>query len=495
MKRGILLSTSVLTVMLAFGQNEEDVLRYSYQKLFGTPRSLGMAGTMNTLGGDLSVINGNPAGLGFYRSNSYLFGLGFNNWTTKSTYIGNENKVGNAAVNIPNMGISFTHLNMSKGKEVKQGLVSYTLAFSLARKNDFNQSIFFSGNNSSSSILDYYAERSFGKPSSELSDDFNSISGLAWNTYLINEDTAGGPNSYVANLPYQITMFQQNRIERSGRQHDFSAAFGLNFSHRLYFGASVSINTLRFEQTSIWKEQNVDVYSDLHKMSETLTFNGQGTGFSLQLGTIIRITEFLRAGIHYRSPTKYAITETYALTMSSANFDPGKTYTYSSDPARFSYELRVPSRIGGGLSYIFDKSGSLSAEIEKIDYRDGNLNSSPYDFEPENNQVKTNFSSAYNFKAGGELLYGPYRFRAGYAFFGSPLNKGLAEGYRIGTNCYTGGLGYRNEAGFFIDFAAVFEQHQSFYTPYVLNYSSREAYTAVNTNNALRFSVSVGSTF
>ncbi|MHB1277841.1 MAG: OmpP1/FadL family transporter [Bacteroidia bacterium] len=495
MKRRILFSTCLLTGMLTFGQNEEDVLRYSYQTLVGTPRSLGMAGTMNTLGADLSVINGNPAGLGFYRSNSYLFGLGFNSWTTKSTYIGVKNQANSTAINIPNMGISFTHLNMLKGKEIKQGLVSYTLAFSLARKNDFNQSIYFSGNNSSSSVLDYYAERSFGTPSSELKDDFSSVSGLAWNTYLINQDTVGSGDSYMANLPNQITMLQQNTMTRSGRQHDFSAAFGLNFSHRVYFGASVSVNTLRFEQTSVWKEQNVDVYTDLHTMSEALTFNAQGSGFSLQLGTIVRITEFLRAGIHYKSPTTYSVTETYALTMSSANFDPGMTYTYSTDPSRFSYELRIPARIGGGLSCVFAKSGSLSAEIEKIDYREGHLTSSPYDFESENNQVKTNFSSAYNVKVGGELLFGPYRFRAGYAYFGSPLNKGLSEGYHIGTNCYTGGLGYRNEAGLFIDFAAVYQQYQSFYTPYRLNYSSRETYTAVNTNNALRFSVSVGSTF
>ncbi|HCS20751.1 MAG TPA: hypothetical protein DIW47_09360 [Bacteroidetes bacterium] len=495
MKKGILFSTSLLTTILALGQNEEDVLRYSYQKLFGTPRSLAMAGTMNTLGADLSVINGNPAGLGFYRSNSYLFGLGFSSWTTKSTYIGQNNQANNTAINIPNMGVSFTQLKMNKGKEVKQGLVSYTIAFSLARKNDFNQSMFFSGNNSSSSILDYYAERSYGIPSSELNDDINSLSGLAWNTYLINEDTSGGANNYVANLPNQITMFQQNAIERSGRQHDFSAALGLNFSHRVYFGASVSLNTLRFEQTSVWKEQNVDVYSDLHEMSENFTFVSQGSGFSLQLGTIVRITESLRAGIHYKTPTKYSITETYGLTMSSTNFDPGMTYTYSSDPLRFSYDLRVPSRVGGGLSYIFGTSGSLSAEIEKVNYGEGQLNSIPYDYAFENNQVKSNFTSAMNYKFGGELLYGPYRFRAGYAYFGSPLKEELSQGYRLGTHCYTGGLGYRNEQGFFVDLAAVFERSQSFYTPYTLEYTDRDTYSALNTNNSLRFSLSVGSTF
>lgn len=495
MKKGILFSISMLTVVLAFAQNEEDILRYSYQKLSGTPRSLGMAGAMNTLGADLSVINGNPAGLGFYRANAYLFGLGFTSWTTKSTYIGQTNSSSSFGVNIPNMGVSFTQLKMNKGKEVKQGLVSYTLAFSLERKNDFNQSMYFSGNNSSSSILDYYAEISSGIPSSELSNDISSPQGLAWNTYLINEDTSGGFNNYVANLPSQITMFQQNQIERSGRQHDFNAALGLNFSHRLYLGASLGVNTLRFEQTQIWEEQNVDVYSDLHKMSDNFTFRSRGSGFSLQLGAIVRITEFLRAGMHYKTPTKYVITDTYTNTMSSTNFVQDKTYTFSSDPARFSYEIRVPSRIGGGLSYIFGESGSLSTELEKIDYREGKLSSDPDDFDNANKQVRKNFTSAYNFKLGGEVLYGPYRFRAGYAYFGSPLVKDIAEGYRIGTNCYTGGLGYRNEAGFFMDFAVVLEQNQSFFTPYVLNYTARETYTAINNNNSLRFSFSVGSTF
>ena len=35
-------------------QNEEDILRYSFQKLNGTPRSLGMAGAMGVVGPNLT---------------------------------------------------------------------------------------------------------------------------------------------------------------------------------------------------------------------------------------------------------------------------------------------------------------------------------------------------------------------------------------------------------------------------------------------------------
>ncbi len=476
-------------------QNEEDVLRYSFQKLQGTPRSLGMGGAMGIVGADLSAINSNPAGLGFFRNNTYLIGLGYSYWKTNSTYLGASSQSTQHGLNIPNLGASFTTLNMKMGKPVKQGLVSYTLAFSLNRKNDFNQTVAFQGDNSSSSILDYFAQRAFGEDPNALGNDINSIPGLAWNTYLINEDARTPSNDYVANLPDSITMRQRSLINHSGRQNDLNAAFGLNFSHRLYVGATVTLSTIRYEQESVWKEENANFFSDTRYMTYTSRFSTEGSGLSVNIGAILRLTDNLRAGLNYQSGTRYSLNDVYSWSMSSHNFDPNTTHDFSSDPANFNYSLRTPSKIGGGISFMLPKAGILSVELENVDYRGGRLSSSNYDFTSQNRLVENKFNNAYNLKIGSEILAGPMRFRAGFAYFGSPLSREVDRGINLAYNCYTAGLGYRNKAGFFADFAAVLESGRNFYTPYTLTNSTRSTYTAINTSNALRLSVSIGSTF
>lgn len=476
-------------------QNEEDILRYSFQKLNGTPRSLGMAGAMGIVGADLSTINTNPAGLGFYRNNTYLIGLGYSYWRTNSTYLGTTTQSNKQGINIPDLGASFTTLKMKMGKPVTQGLVSYTLAFSLNRKNDFNQTVAFQGDNSSSSILDYFAQRANGFDPNALGNDVNSIPGLAWNTYLINEDAGTPSNDYVANLPDSITMRQRSLINHTGRQHDLNASIGLNFSHRLYLGATVTLSSIRYEQESQWREENTNFFADTRYMTYTNRFSTEGSGVSLNLGAILRLTDNIRAGLNYQTGTRYNLSDVYSSAMSSQNFDPNNSLSYATDQANFNYTLRTPSKIGGGIAFIIEKAGVISVEVENVDYRGGRLSSSSYSFEAENRLVENNFNSAYNFKIGSEILAGPMRFRAGFAHFGSPLSRDVDRGINLAYNCYTAGIGYRNKAGFYADFAAVLESGKNFYTPYTLTNSTRSTYTAINTSNALRLSVSIGSTF
>jgi len=495
MKKVGLLLCIVGTCGYVSGQNEEDIFRYSFQKLNGTPRSLGMAGAMSNVGADLSAINTNPAGLGFYRNNAYLIGLGFGFWNTNSFYIGTEKSTLQNNFYIPNLGVSFTNINKSRGKEVEKGLVSSTLAFSLNRRNDFNQKISFQGKNASSSILDHFAERGFGYDATSLGSDQYSIPGLAWNTYLINEDNNTPDNDYVANLPDSITMLQRNEINHSGRQQDISAAFAVNISHRLYIGATFSLSSIRYEQESVWQEENTNFFADTRYMTYTNSFTTQGSGFSLNIGAIVRITDYLRAGLSYQSGTNYALTDNFSREMSSSNFDPGQNHSFNSGLSRFNYGLKTPSKIGGGFSIILGKSGLISVEAESVDYSKGRLTSNDYSYTEANKVVNDNFTNAYNLKIGGEAVTGPFRVRAGFARYGSPLSRDLDKGFNLATHYFTGGLGYRNSAGLFVDLAGVYERGKSFYTPYTLSYSQRTAYTAVNTSSVFRLTVSVGASF
>ena len=69
-------------------QNAYDVERMMGNELNGTARFVGMGGAMSALGGDISVIGTNPAGLGIYRSNDVAISFGFNNTATESSFNG-----------------------------------------------------------------------------------------------------------------------------------------------------------------------------------------------------------------------------------------------------------------------------------------------------------------------------------------------------------------------------------------------------------------------
>ena len=51
--------------------------------LNGTARFVGMGGAMGALGGDISTMGTNPAGIGIYRSNDVMVSFGFVNVGSK----------------------------------------------------------------------------------------------------------------------------------------------------------------------------------------------------------------------------------------------------------------------------------------------------------------------------------------------------------------------------------------------------------------------------
>jgi hypothetical protein len=496
MKRFLLLSCSLLTVAgLSFAQNEEDVLRYSFQKLNGTARSLGMGGTSLASGGDFSSAFSNPAGLAVFRQNQYQIGLGVNNVNTRSSYINQPDKGVKTNLNIPGMSAVFTHIVLDKGKEKKSGLINYSFSIGLNRMNSFHRKISIRGNNSSSSIMDYFAERANGYSAQDLGPDFSSMEGLAWNTYLINEDPQS-PYAYMANLPDSILMKQKGEISTSGRINEFNLGMGLNFSHTVFLGFSLSMNTLRHENRSVWEEESGSFFPVPHQMKYEFGYTISGTGFTGRVGAIVRINDYIRAGLAYQTGTKYTIDDYFYNNMSSSEFaGPGIVHSYNSDLYNTSYISRAPSRLSGGISFFWPKTAFLNVELESVNYSEGFLNSAVRSFVVENSNVVNYFKKAINFKSGAEALYGPYRFRAGYALFGQPFKEEYSSEINLAVSNYTLGLGYKSRSGFFADLAFVYQKYKDFYTPYTLENRSRNSYTSLNNTTSTYFNLSVGSVF
>lgn len=67
-------------------QGEVDALRFSREDLYGTARSMAMGGAFGALGGDLTGVNINPAGIAVYRSSEVV---GTVNLSIEGSSVGN----------------------------------------------------------------------------------------------------------------------------------------------------------------------------------------------------------------------------------------------------------------------------------------------------------------------------------------------------------------------------------------------------------------------
>ena len=73
-------------------QNLYDAARLMGNDLNGTARFVGMGGAMGALGGDISTMGTNPAGIGIYRSSDVMTSFGFSNIGMKSNMSGTKNE-------------------------------------------------------------------------------------------------------------------------------------------------------------------------------------------------------------------------------------------------------------------------------------------------------------------------------------------------------------------------------------------------------------------
>ena len=83
---------SVVALLFACGagaQTVYDAVNIAQRDLTGTARFVGMGGAMGALGGDLSTMGTNPAGIGIYRSNDASVTFGYNINSTDANYQGN----------------------------------------------------------------------------------------------------------------------------------------------------------------------------------------------------------------------------------------------------------------------------------------------------------------------------------------------------------------------------------------------------------------------
>ena len=433
-----------------YSQTFEDVLRYSSYFHEGTARFNSMGGAFGALGGDLSAISINPASSSIFIDSEFGVTLNYKNLKISNRLNNYKTSSKNDFYSYGGAGVVLVYENRKS---------KFSVAYNNHILGDFDSSFNISGNNNNG-IDNYFLYYADGIPSEDLliydgetSQSVYTFLGdnygfadqqafLGYQSFIIN-DSGDNYNNYITNAQYN-NLDQNLDIFRTGNHFKHSINLGFSFNNHLFTGININMHETLFEETKVFEEFGYAENSNVQRIFFKEDLLAYGTGFSFQLGSIIKIKQ-LRVGLSYSTPTILKIEEENSQIIETDIIEKDGLTTYRIDPNTINmydeYELRLPSKSLFSLAYIFGSRGLLSFDYEitkfnesKFDDSNGNdsyLNSLNY-------SIKNNMAGiSESIRFGGEYRLKNLNLRAGYFFYkGADLDlknkiSGLSAGVGI----------------------------------------------------------------
>ncbi len=182
MRKSIITVGLCLIALLGHAQNEVDAFDFTSIDYGGTARFIGMGSSMGALGGDLSVLTTNPAGLGLYRSAEVSVSPTFVSSNSTSSYLGEQNDADDLNFTINNIGYAQVYPNEDGPWKMVQ------FAIAMNRLKDLHTDYRIEGTQAESSLLDFVSAEatSAGFFPDELEENQPFLAFPAYDTYLIN---------------------------------------------------------------------------------------------------------------------------------------------------------------------------------------------------------------------------------------------------------------------------------------------------------------------
>lgn len=498
-----------LTLVPVTAQTVYDAAKIADKDLNGTARFVGMGGAMSALGGDISTIGTNPAGIGIYRSHDVMTSFSLSSFGTDANYMGNKLSTSKMKGSYDNLGFV---LSTKIGNKTTLRYVNF--GFNYHKSNSFYGNMEMGGDLGNQSQSYYMAQQAAGieswgnSPYTDVNIGWLSVLGYdGWLITDITTDKTGTP--YLDEDGNQINDVNGNplyrtpgvyyglydngnasyRSEQRGgiEQYDFNISF--NIKDRVYLGLTLGAYSVDYNKYTTYGEsyENGEYYS--------LTSNNQivGAGFDVKVGAIIRPFEYspLRVGLAVHTPTFYSLDYKTRAYVESSLYDPvtGKNEAASvatenivdGDMIR-EFRLQTPWLYNVSLGYTIGNSWALGAEYEYQDYssmefRDPQGFSDSFEFE---NSTTAMLKGVHTFRAGLEYKVIPqFAIRAGYNYRSALFNKDAFKDLPINSiqtdtdfsntqalNNYTVGIGYRGSM-FYADLAYKFTSCKSDFYPFV----------------------------
>lgn len=491
MKLYLLLSFLFLSSLI-YAQVPEDAIRYSFYPQSGTARNLAIGGAMGSLGGDINATYVNPAGLGFYKTNEFVFSPAFNLNSNKARYRDTDTKNNRNNVGFGTTGWVFGYGN-GNSNNLKN---SSALSIAITQTANFNNNIGYKGLNNYSSFSEQFAEE-FAKSGLTINEvlDNNSpypyTSAPALFTYLIDTVSIGGVTQVKGAPEYILdagqALQQEMMKETRGGIYELALGFAHNNKDKLLIGGTIALPIVNYTSKTVFKESDTSFNTNNYfkQFEFTDDFSTEGIGINAKFGIIYRPQDYLRLGIAIHTPTYMFLKDTRTTNLVTEVENPVDQFSVSSQtftnnqPGVSKYVQSTPFKAIISGSYVFREisdvkrqKGFITADIEYVNHRGSRFSSDNETVTDEekayykalNRVVKADYKGNFNFRLGGELKFNIIMARLGLAYYGNPYKD--AE-YKANRLLLSGGLGYRHK-GVFVDLTYVHAMSKDVSFPYRL---------------------------
>ena len=519
MRKRYILMAAVIVALPMVAQETYENAKIITQDLNGTARYVGMGGATDALGGEISSISSNPAGLGLFRHNKVEGTVGMVTQQDAADYSeGDKTK------------LSFDQVGLVYS--TRTGEYSYlNMGFNYHKSRNFNYILSADGqlNHASQNKLSYMKHYNGLLYNSNFDGTVNFDADYVTCNQLDDIYARNLMYAYDGNDAYfyDATSFDFDRAHKGYiGAYDFNISGNIN--DRVYLGMTVGLEDVHYRHVSDYTEQmerpnniNLDWLNVYDERKIT------GTGYNLKFGAIFRPVEYapFLIGASVATPTWYRLTTTNYTEVT----DGGNT-AYASEA--YDYKVYTPWKFGLNLGYTDGKMLAIGAGFEYADYSntDSRVNDGgSYDFydyyessssdENMNKHTERTLKGVNTFKVGAEVKPIPeLALRAGYNYVSAMYKENGFKDVTINspgsyyasatdytnwkdTNRFTLGIGWRIEKNWNLDLSYQYSTSKGEFAPFTdyvdNNYSDWDNIaTRVDVNNKRhQILCSIGYTF
>lgn len=530
----------ILACALPFGalaQTAPDAFQLSRYDLRGTARYMSMGGAFTAIGGDMSSLNNNPAGIGLYRKSEVGLTMDIDIQGSNSTTPTQSTSSSQTKVYLNNIGyIGAMRLSSETVPYIQWGA-------SYGRTASFNRA--YSGVNGamntslSNYIAGYTAEEGWtGNELSGTDENYFSynapwLSMLAYNSFLINAPwNSTAYDGMWTNGTKGTSSFD---VVEKGYVDEYAINFGANVLNTVYFGIGFGITDIEYSQSTYYTEDmtgalipnqrpatsydNPGDVVDGKVVDGSTVGNGgfgldsykriTGTGFNFKAGVIVKPINELRFGLAIHTPTYYNLSQ-----AAYGTADYGFGYTdgpakadYTGTPVDYvDYKFRTPWRLQTGVAAVLGTKAIISVDYEYRPYQSMSLSDRfGTEYKDLKSDIKTYYQAANIVRVGAEYRANNHislRLGGGFestptktdvkngleaVYTSNPDDTGVTPSYTLSntTRYITAGIGYHT-GGFYLDAAYVNKHNESTFhafTPNQFTPTPHAAKTSFNSNN------------
>lgn len=481
-KIGILL-VGIFSFLCSNAQTDIDALRYSSTQNWGTARNMGVGGIFGTVGGDVSCMSSNPAGLARFSSNEIIVSPSFLFNNNSATLFGNSTSENNFKFGLAGFG-------MVIAPKILNG--NATFGIGLNKQANFNEQTFISGYNTQNSILDNYANILQGKDVNSAENDYPFDASMAFLSELIKVDT---PSAYnYSSIVKNGQVEQQITLQKSGGIDELTLSGSGKINDYLYVGATFGLPSVNYTENYLYRENDIrDSTEGFNTFTQENYLNTKGIGFNLKMGIIAIPQKNIRLSIAFHTPTLMRLSDSYINTLTS-DFT---TFTFdaTSPEGAFDYKLVTPWKLQTGFSFVHPNFGLIGFEYElnnpskaKFKFKDNDPSSKIYEAELNQN-IADKYTWTQTLKGGIEGKWKNMRIRAGVQAQGSAFADAFKPSAAKQFNfLYSGGLGYKGKK-ISIDAAYLRGKQGETFVPYSRNDNTTPVANIDKTIQNITFSV------